>query len=73
MAAGAIPPVGIPPTDVGGGGSGLLSLLVVGIVVIAMAAVWLLASWFSRRTTISSDVQASAFIESDSHEPAAVA
>jgi hypothetical protein len=69
----AIPPVGIRPIDVGGGGSDLVSLLVVGIVVIAAAAVWLVASWFDRRTLRPRDVQASAFIESESREPASVA
>ena len=73
MAAGPIPPVGIPPTDVRGGGSDLVSLLVIGIVVIAATAVWLVASWFSRRTLMPSDVEASAFIESESREPASVA
>jgi hypothetical protein len=51
----------------------LVSLLVVGIVVIAAAAVWLVASWFSRRTLMTTDVEASAFIESESREPASVA
>ena len=73
MAAGPIPPVGIPTTDVSGGGSDLVSLLVIGIVVIAATAVWLVASWFSRRTLMPSDVEASAFIESESREPASVA
>jgi len=73
MAAGAIPPVGIPPTDISGGGSDLVSLLAIGIVVIAAAAVWLVASWFSRRTLVPSDVEAPAFIESEVREPASVA
>jgi hypothetical protein len=47
--------------------------LVIGIVVIAAAAVWLVASWLDRRTLIPSDVQASALIESESREPASVA
>jgi len=69
----AMPPVGIPPTDVGGGGSDLISLLVVGIVAIAAAAVWLTVSWFDRRTLIPNDLQPSDFVESESREPASVA
>jgi hypothetical protein len=72
MAAGPMPPGGIPPADVSGGGSDLISLLVVGIVVIAATAVWLLASWFDRRTLVPRDVEASAFIESEGREPASV-
>ena len=73
MVAAPVPPVGFPSTGVSGGGSDLVSLLVVGIVVIAAAAVWLVASWFSRRTLMPSGVEASAFIESESREPASVA
>jgi hypothetical protein len=47
--------------------------LVVGIVVIAAIAVWLLASWFDRRTLVARAVEASAVLESEGREPASVA